>query len=121
MQFNINEKELRVKYIRALERFLGSCVNALKTENFDFKLFEKRVAKSLKTLRKVEAIRLDSTYTNSLQSYVELVLRTVADETGDNEVKHKLLLKEANLIEKEKNRGAYKKDKHKEQSFNDGY
>ncbi|MBV5278727.1 MAG: hypothetical protein J0647_06810 [Campylobacteraceae bacterium] len=121
MQFNTNEKELRVKYIRALERFLGSCVAVLKTENFDFKLFQKRVEKSHKTLKKVEEIRLDSTYTNSLQNYVILVLRTIADESEDYEAKHKLLIKEANLIEKERNRGSYKKDKHKDQSFNDGY
>ncbi len=121
MQFNTNEKELRVKYIRALERFLNSCIGILKTENFDFKLFVKRVEKNYKVLKKVEEIRLDSSYTNALQNYVNLVLRTVEDENEDDEAKHKLLLKEANLIEKEKNRGSYKKDKHKDQSFNDGY
>jgi hypothetical protein len=31
------------------------------------------------------------------------------------------LLKDANLLQKEKNRSSYKKDKHKNQSFNDGY
>ena len=51
---NINDKDARVKYIRALERFLGSCVSALKNENFDFILFVKRAEKGLKTLRKVD-------------------------------------------------------------------
>ena len=46
---NINDKDARVKYIRALERFLGSCVSALKNENFDFALFVKRAEKGLKT------------------------------------------------------------------------
>lgn len=121
MKIAINEKESRVKYIRALERFLGSCISALRTENFDFKLFAKRVEKSHKTLKKVEEVRLDSTYTHALQDYVALVLRTVSDEEGDLEDKQRILLKEANLIEKERNRGSYKKDKHKDQSFNDGY
>ncbi|MDD3343839.1 MAG: hypothetical protein PHR87_09720 [Sulfurospirillaceae bacterium] len=120
--FNTNDKDQRVKYIRALERFLNSCIGALKNENFNFELFRKRIEKSYKVLQKVEASRLDSTYTNALQRYVELVLRTINEEDGENnEEKHKLLLKEANLLEKEKNRGSYKKDKHKDQSFNDGY
>lgn len=121
MQFRNNEKELRVKYIRALERFVNSCIGILKTENFDFKLFAKRVEKNYKVLKKVEETRLDSTYTNALQNYVNLVLRTLSDESSDEQAKHKLLLKEVNLIEKEKNRGAYKKEKHKDKSFNDGY
>ena len=117
---NISDKDARVKYIRALERFLGSCVNALKNENFDYTLFVKRVEKGLKTLQKVEPTRLDSTYTNSLQNYVNLVTSTINSE-GDVEEKHKRLLKEANLLEKEKYRGSYKKDKHKAKSFDDGY
>lgn len=119
--FTTNEREQRVKYIRALERFLNSCMGALKNENFDFVLFCKRIEKSYKVLKKVDVSRLDSTYTNALQRYVELVLRTIVEDGGNHDEKHKLLLKEANLLEKEKNRGSYKKDKHKDKSFDDGY
>jgi len=119
---NINDKDARVKYIRALERFLGSCVSALKNENFDFNLFVKRAEKGLKTLKKVDPIRLDSTYTNGLQNYANLVSNSIANlEEIDIEETHKRLLKEANLLEKEKYRGSYKKEKHKAQGFNDGY
>lgn len=118
---NSHDKDQRVKYIRALERFLNSCMGALKNENFDFVLFCKRVEKSYKVLKKVEEARLDSTYTNALQRYVELVLRTISEKGDNYEEKHKLLLKEANLLEKERNRSSYKKDKHKDKSFNDGY
>jgi len=119
---NINDKDARVKYIRALERFLGSCVSALKNENFDFNLFVKRAEKGLKTLQKIEVVRLDSTYTNSLQNYVNLVSNSIVNtEDVDVEELHKRLLKEANLLEKEKYRGSYKKEKHKAQGFNDGY
>ena len=118
----INDKDARVKYIRALERVLGSCVNALKNEIFDFALFVKRADKGLKTLQKVEAVRLDSTYTNLLQNYATLVSNTIANFEGiDIEEAHKRLLKEANLLEKEKYRGSYKKEKHKAQGFDDGY
>lgn len=116
-----NPKEQRVKYIRALERFLGSCSGALKAESFDIVLFERRVEKSLKVLRKVETVRLDSTYMSLLEAYVETVLRTIHDKEMENEAKHKLLLKEANLIEKERNKGSYKKSKHQKNDFNDGY
>ena len=115
-----DSKDARVKYIRALERFLNGCIGALKNENFDYDLFEKRIQKSVKVLQKVEPTRLDSTYTNALQAYVNLVLSTIASEALDVEEKHKKLLKEANLLEKEKYRG-YKKEKHKAKSFDDGY
>lgn len=118
---NINDKDARVKYIRALERFLSSCVSALKNEQFDYELFVKRAQKSFKTLQKVEAVRLDSTYTNALQNYVNLVASLIASDEGERDEKHKRLLKEANLLEKEKYRGSYKKEKHKARGFDDGY
>ncbi|WP_245600555.1 hypothetical protein [Sulfurospirillum arcachonense] len=47
----------------------------------------------------------------------------VDDELGDEEKFEiqETLLKEANLLHKEKNSTRYKKDKHKSKSFNDGY
>lgn len=119
--FNTNPKEQRVKYIRALERFLGSCSGALKNDSFDLAVFERRVEKSLKVLRKVEAVRLDSTYMSLMENYVALVLKTLADEDMLSETKHRTLLKEANLIEKERNKGSYKKSKHQKNDFEDGY
>jgi len=118
---NINDKDARVKYIRALERFLSSCISALKNEQFDYELFVKRAEKGLKTLQKVEPIRLDSTYTNLLQNYVNLVISSIASDDGERDEKHKRLLKEANLLEKEKYRGSYKKDKHKARGFEEDY
>ncbi|AFL67902.1 hypothetical protein [Sulfurospirillum barnesii] len=117
----MRDKEARVKYIRALERFLGSCVNTLKNENFEYALFVKRAEKSLKTLQKVEAVNLDSRYTNALQNYANLVAQTIANEQKDPQEVQKRLTKEANLLEKEKYQGSYKKEKHKAQGFNDGY
>ncbi|MBN1838454.1 MAG: hypothetical protein JW802_00250 [Campylobacterales bacterium] len=117
----MKDKEARVKYIRALERFLGSCISALKNENFDYNLFVKRAEKSLKTLQKVEAISLDSRYTNALQNYANLVAQSIANKENDPQEIHKRLTKEANLLEKEKYQGGYKKEKHKAQGFNDGY
>lgn len=116
-----NPKEQRVKYIRALERFLGSCSGALKAENFDINLFEKRVEKSLKVLRKVEPTRLDSTYMSLLEAFVTTVIQTLAHKESEASFKHRTLLKEVNLIEKERNKGSYKKSKHQKNDFEDGY
>jgi hypothetical protein len=116
----MNDKEARVKYIRALERFLNSCIGALKNESFEYALFVSRAQKSLKTLQKVAPTRLDSTYTNALQNYANLVASLIEETQTPPEEKHKRLLKEANLLEKEKYRG-YKKEKHKSKSFDDGY
>jgi hypothetical protein len=117
----MNAKEQRVKYIRALERFLGSCAGALKNETFDIVLFERRVEKSLKVLRKVEPVRLDSTYMALMQDFVTLVIQTLGNSDMQSDVKHRTLLKEANLIEKERNKGSYKKSKHSKSDFEDGY
>ena len=115
-----NPREQRVKYIRALERFLGSCARALKSDNFDLAVFERRVEKSLKVLRKVEPVRLDSTYMSLMENYVSFVIKTLEDEEASNDVKHRSLLKEVNLIEKERNKGSYKKSKHSKSDFEDG-
>ncbi len=114
-------KEQRVKYIRALERFLNSCIGALKIEHFSLTLFEKRVEKSLKVLNKVEKVRLDSTYTSLLEAYVATVIKILQDEHMSDETKHKTLLKEANMVEKERYQGSYKKSKHAKSDFEDGY
>lgn len=119
--FTTNPKEHRVKYIRALERFLGSCAGALKNDHFDVSVFERRVEKSLKVLRKVEPVRLDSTYMSLMESYVSLVIKIVADEKMAPDEKHRILLKEANQIEKERNKSTYKKSKHSKSDFEDGY
>ncbi len=119
--FATNPKEQRVKYIRALERFLGSCAGALKSDNFALSVFEKRVEKSLKVLRKVEPVRLDSTYMSLMENYVSLVIKTLEDKESLSDTKHRTLLKEVNLIEKERNKGSYKKSKHQKSDFEDGY
>ena len=46
----IKEKDGRVKYIRALERFVKSAVALLKRDDFDAALFAKRMAKNYEIL-----------------------------------------------------------------------
>lgn len=100
----IDEKAKRVKYIRALERFAKSAIFTLKRDDFNADEFRLRVAKNAKILEKVEPVFLDSSYTKSLENFINSLIN---DKSKDE------LLKEANQLDKLKNSKNYKKDKHK--------
>ncbi|CAM4051620.1 hypothetical protein [Campylobacter armoricus] len=99
------EKALRVKYVRALEKFVNSAINALKREDFDLVLFRERIQKNAKIFEKVQAVFLDSTYTKALEIFV--------NECLDEKLDQKTLISKANALYKLKNNQSYKKDKHK--------
>ena len=124
MENKVNEKDIRLKYTRGLEKFVRSNISYLKDPTFEFEIFQKRVKKTFEILKKIKHIRLNATYPIALENYVNLVLGVLHVEELKNEEKEKLqdkLLKEANLLHKEKNKTQYKKDKHKKSSFSDGY
>lgn len=98
-----DEKFLRVKFIRSLEKFLKSVVVAAKKDDFDEDKFYELISKKGQILEKVEPIFLDSLYTKSLVEFANLAL-SKADRTE--------IIKKANSIEKIKNQ-KHKKDKHK--------
>ncbi|GKH61336.1 hypothetical protein [Campylobacter ureolyticus] len=100
----INEKNKRVKYLRALDRFVKSAINILKREDFDDEIFRKRVEKNTQTLEKVEPVLLNDPYTKALENFANSVIQ---NKNKDE------LLKEANLLDKLKNSKNYKKEKHK--------
>lgn len=101
---NKNEKSDRIRYIRALERFVSSAVSILKRDDFDMEIFKIRVGKNYEILKKVEPVFLDQPYPKSLENFARSLI-----DGGDKDE----LLKEANLLEKLKNSKTYKKDKHK--------
>ncbi len=105
-----------------MEKFINSNVAYLRDESFDFTIFKKRVAKTYEVLRKIESIRLDSAYPNALERYANEIINTLNyEEIFNPEELREQLLKQANLLQKEKNKTRYKKTKHKSSSFNDGY
>ena len=116
-----NEKTLRLKYIRILEKFTSRAISLLKHPQFDFEIFKVNIEKYYQEIKKVEAVRLDSEYHKKLQEYVNITLQTIETHSKSFEDEQQLLLKEANLLHKEKNKTSYKKDKHRKRSFNDGY
>ena len=90
----------RVKYIRALDRFVKSAINILKREDFDDEIFIKRVEKNTQILEKVEPVLLKKALENFANSVIQ-------NKNKDE------LLKEANLLDKLKNSKNYKKERHK--------
>ncbi|MSN96005.1 hypothetical protein F1B92_02150 [Campylobacter sp. FMV-PI01] len=106
------DKEKRVKYIRALERFVKSAILILKRDDFDSELFRKRINKNLEALNKVEAIFLDQPYTKALENFAKTLILE-----DDREI----LIKQANLLGKLKNSKNYRKDKHKTLKFKDEF
>jgi len=107
------DKSLRVKHMRLLEKFLRSSATILKLENFNYDLFEKRSRKIYSLIQNLKEMRVDSSYLKSLKNFTELTMRTIDNEVLKTQEKRDILLKEVNLIDKNKNRTIYKKDKHK--------
>ncbi|ABS52155.1 hypothetical protein [Campylobacter hominis] len=101
----MENRQDRIKYIRALERFSGSVINLLKKADFDDEIFRARVAKNYEILKKCEAVFLDQPYTKALENFVRNVINSESKSKDE-------LLKEANALQKLKNK-KYRKDKHK--------
>lgn len=108
--------------MRSLEKFINSNVSYIKDKNFELKEFTQRVERSYQTLKKVEAIRLDATYPIALEKYANEIINVLnLEEIEDESELQETLMHKANLLHKEKNKTRYKKDKHKKNSFYDGY
>lgn len=100
-----NEKMARNRYIRTLEKFYKLATTALKKEQFDKNLFQQRMLKNCEFFQKSPAVRLNSTYTKELESFVNACL--------DFSFSQKELINKANALDKLKRTQNYKKDKHK--------
>lgn len=116
-----NEKSIRLRYIRVLEKFLTRSIALLKNDDFNLDNFKNNIDRYYEEIQNVESVRLDSEYLKKLVDFVNLTLQKIETHSNDFENEKQLLLKEANLLHKEKNKSNYKKDKHKKRSFNDGY
>lgn len=121
MIFELNEKQLRIRYIRVLEKFFTRTISLLKLDNFDKDLFKQRTKKNYEEMIKTKEIELYSDYYESLKVFINRTMFYLQEHSKSFEEERANLLKEANLIQKEKNSSNYKKDKHKNEKFNDGY
>lgn len=117
----MHEKQLRIRYIRVLEKFFTRTVSLLKLENFDEQLFKERTLKNYEDMTRTKSMDVHSAYLASLKRFVDLTLQYINNHSEDFKSEREALLKEANLLQKEKNKNSYKKDKHKNKKFDDGY
>lgn len=117
----IHDKQLRIKYIRVLEKFFTRTISLLKLENFNIELFKERTLKNFEYIKKVKKVDLHAKYLIDLISFINKTLSYVNNHSDNFEEEKNTLLKDANLLQKEKNRSSYKKDKHKKSKFDDGY
>lgn len=117
----MNDKELRIRYIRVLEKFSKRTMALLKLSDFDSERFIQRTAKNHEEMKKAKEVVLTSPYLIALKKFIDLTVQSIKHPSKTFESERESLLKECNLLEKEKNRNSYKRDKHKNQKFDDGY
>jgi len=58
----VNEKTIRLRYIRVLEKFVTKAISLLKYDNFDKDLFKKATIKAFTELEKTKFVVLYSEY-----------------------------------------------------------
>ena len=117
----MHEKQLRIRYIRVLDEFLTRTMSLLKLENFNYELFRERTLKNYEDLKKVDPIDLHSPYYSQLKAFIDKTLLYLETHSDSFENERAALLKDANLLQKEKKKNSYSKDKHKHKKFDDGY
>lgn len=96
------EKALRVKYLRNLEKFFNGAMSALKKENFDKTKFEERMLKNAKFFEKNSAVSLNSAYAKNLEIFVNACLDFSKEKSE--------LLNLANALDRQKNKARKKKN-----------
>ncbi|MBN2816709.1 MAG: hypothetical protein JXQ67_08495 [Campylobacterales bacterium] len=109
----------RLRYIRALERFLKGMVSYLgNTPELTQEGYDKKVQNSLKLLNRVEASEL---YKGDLKDLELLVKKIISYEGSTEDIENikEELLYSANQLDKSKNARRYKKEKHSSSMYKD--
>ncbi|PLY15345.1 hypothetical protein CVO_02550 [Sulfurimonas sp. CVO] len=110
---------LRLRYIRALERFHKSVVSYLSsTSDITKEGYEKKVNNSLKLLQRVEETALYKGDFQDLEKLIKKIINYKNSDKNIDDIKEEILY-ESNQLDKTKNARHYKKDKHSHSKFND--
>jgi len=113
------ENSARLRYIRALERFLKGMVSYFSnTQNLSKASFVKKVDNSLRLLNRVDEIALYKGELQNLQNLVKKII-SLKDSSKDIEDIKDEILYASNQLEKSKNAKRYKKDKHSNSKYDD--
>ncbi|SKB37453.1 hypothetical protein [Malaciobacter marinus] len=117
----MHEKQERIKYIRVLEKFFTRTLSLLRLDDFNTQLFIQRTKKNFEDLNRVKSVDLHSNYLTELKDFINKTMSYINNPIDDFQEQRLTLLKDANLLQKEKNKKNYKKQKHKKSKFDDGY
>ena len=113
------ENSLRLRYIRALERFHKSIISYLSnTPELSKNGFNKKIDNALKVLQRVEEIALYKGELQDLQTLVKKIISYRESEDSVEDIKDSIL-HGSNQLDKSKNARRYKKDKHLKSKFDD--
>lgn len=108
-----NEKFIRVKYLRALEKVVNSIIKAIKRDDFDSQKFVLLMDKNEKFLSEIEPAILHDSYPKALEIFVNLAISQKSENSVQNTLK-----RSANALEKFKKAKEYKRMKN-DKNFND--
>ena len=113
------DNSIRLRYIRALERFHKSIISYLSnTPELKKEGFEKKIEGALKLLKRVEEIALYKGELQDLQKHVQKIIALKESQKEIQEIKEEILYG-SNQLEKSKNARRYKKDKHNSDKYQD--
>lgn len=106
------ESAQRLRYVRALERFLKSLISYLSnTPELTQEGYDKKIESALKILKRVEESDLYKGDLKDLETLVKRMISFKGSSQDINAIKEELL-HSANYLEKSKNARRYKKEKH---------
>jgi hypothetical protein len=113
------ESAQRLRYVRALERFLKGVISYLaNTPELNQAGYDKKIENSLKLLNRIEEIDLYKGDLKDLQLLVKKMISYKGSQ-GDVEEMKEELLHSANQLEKSKNARRYKKEKYENTLYDD--
>jgi hypothetical protein len=113
MQKKQNDKIIRLRYIRVLEKFVTKTISLLQKDSFDIDLYKKAILKLYSQLQNTKSTELYNEYPIALKNLVQYILDTLENHSDDFLSEKNTILKKANLLDKLKNKNKYKKQKHK--------
>ncbi len=115
-----HERHLRIIYTRVLERGLNRCVAYLLNEaNPQEEKILQITSQIRKKLDSVQKVPLDSDYYKALEQLVHKLLNLQAGSFDPQEIQS-AILRQANLLQKQKRLKNRKREKHKNSRFEDG-
>lgn len=108
-----NEKFIRTRYLRSLEKFATSIIKALKRSDFEAQKFALLVEKNQQILAKIEPAPLFDAYPKALLAFVNLSIEKCQEPNAQS-----TLLRAANALDKFKKAREYKRNKN-DKNFDD--